>query len=190
MKKLLFVILFIFVIFLIISLVAFLFTSIYVLLILAIIFFVVSILLGAFFAFFNKLKSIFEKTKVSKYYKQKDEKEKELKQLEMLFFKRGISEETFKKKKEILDQAIFELESKIRVAQISELTTEQELKEKINLITKKYLSKNMSENLFQELYSKHKIELETLQSKQINDDLDRKIKRELLNLKRQKTKKN
>ena len=165
------------------------FTSVYILLILAIIFFVVSILLGAFFAFFNKLKSIFEKTKISKYRVQKEQKEQELKQLEVMFFKRILSEESFKKKKEFLDKDILELESKIRVIEISELTTEQELKEKITLITKKYLSKKLSESVFQELYSKYKMELETLQSKQITVDLDRKIKRELLNLKRQKKKK-
>ena len=188
-RKLLFIFLFIFIVLLIVSIAIFLFTSIYLLFIFAIIFLVISVLFGAFFVFFNKLKRFLERTKVSKYYAQKDEKEEELKQLEMLFFKRSITEETFKNKKEILDQAIFEIESKIRVAQLSELTTEQELKEKINLITKKYLSEKMSESLFQELYSKYKIELEILQSKQINEDLERKIKRELLNLKRQKKKK-
>lgn len=189
MKKLLFILFFIAALGFIIFLVAFLFTSLTVMFILFLICFLFSIIFILLFRFFDSLRMFFDKIKAKKYLRDRKTKEQELKDLETMFFKRAISEDTFIKTKNQIESEILELDSKIQIAQIKSTNTEQELKEKIRLLTKNYMSKRISEELFQELYTKYSRELAILTSKKISGDLDRKIKRELLKLKRAAKKK-
>jgi len=125
-----------------------------------------------------------ERKKAKKYIELKKNKEQELTELGTLFFKRKISEENFSKSKDSLESEILNLDSKIQISSALAINTEQELKDKIRLLTRKYLLKKISEDLFQELYIKYSKELAVLNSEKINYELDRKIKRELIKLKR------
>ena len=185
MKKLLFILFFIALLGFIVFLVTFLFTSLTILFILFIIFLLFAIIFVICFSFFDSLRMFFERLKAKKYLQQRKTKDRELKELETMFFKRRISEENFTKSKDCLESEILELDSKIKSVQVSAINTEQELKEKIRLLTKNYLSKRISDDLFQELYIKYSKDLAVLNSGKINSELDRKIKRELIKLKRE-----
>ncbi len=189
MKKIFFILFFISLIFVAVFFIAFLFTALTTLFIFFALFFIFSLIFLILFVAFDKIKKILEKKGLTKYYKQKRNKEREMKELETLFFKREMSEEIFKKTRKDIARELFEIDAKIRISQISIATPEDEIKEKIKLLTKNYLSKKMSEDLFQELYAKYARALATKKSNKINETLDRKIKREILNIKREKEKK-
>lgn len=184
MKKIFFILFFIFLLLFFISLVAFLFTYLTFVFILLVIFFIVSIISLILFGSVDKIKRLGKN--VDKYYKQKRDKERELKELDKLFFKREISEEMFKKSKKEIEKELFEIDYYIKYSQIDNQNVEDEIRNKMKLLTKSYMSKKIQEDLFQELYGKYARELASTKSKAISDNLDRKIKREMQKIKREK----